>query len=115
MSTADATVAPSGAAAPGRGRSALLPRLLIAPAVAVVAAMAIYPSIWSLWISLHNWFPTAGTGQQWVGLKNYGDILTSARFWPAMKNLGLLAVFGVGMVMVLGIALALGVLEFVRR
>lgn len=115
MSTAQATVAPPGAAPSGGARSALLPRLLIAPAVLVVAALALYPSVWSLWISLHNWFPTAGTGQQWIGLKNYGDVLTSARFWQSMKNLAFLVVCGVGVEMILGIVLALALVEFVKR
>jgi multiple sugar transport system permease protein len=112
---AAAVAPPPKAPAPGSKSSALLPRLLIAPAVAVVAAMAIYPSIWSLWVSLHDWFPAQGTGQRWVGLKNYGDVLSSGRFWHSMKNLALVVVVGVGVEMILGIALALALVEFVRR
>ena len=100
---------------PGRTHSALLPRLLIAPAVLVVAGMAIYPSIWSLWTSLHAWFPASGIPRRWVGLDNYIDVLSSARFWNAMKNLVYYVVVGVGVEMVLGIGLALALVEFVRR
>jgi multiple sugar transport system permease protein len=93
----------------------LLPRLLVLPAVAVVAATVLYPAVWSLYMSLHSWFPANGTGPRWVGLDNYGHVLGSGRFWHSMKNLAFYVVFGVGVEMVLGIALALALYEFVRR
>jgi multiple sugar transport system permease protein len=94
---------------------AVVPRLLVLPAVAVVAASVIYPAGWSLWMSLHSWFPATGTEARWVGLENYGDVLSSNRFWHAMKNLAYYVVVGVGVEMVLGIALALALCELVRR
>jgi multiple sugar transport system permease protein len=102
---------------PARGLrgDALVPRLLILPAVGIVVATVLYPAIWSLWMSLHSWFPGTGTGRRWVGLDNYGEVLGSARFWHAMRNLALYVVVGVGLEMVLGIALALALFEFVRR
>jgi multiple sugar transport system permease protein len=93
----------------------VLPRLLVAPAVAVVAATVLYPAVWSLWISLHSWFPAQGTGARWVGLDNYVDVLSSGRFWHSMRNLALYVVVGVGAEMVLGVALALALCEAVRR
>jgi multiple sugar transport system permease protein len=94
---------------------ALVPRLLVLPAVAVTVATVLYPAIWSLWMSLHSWFPANGTGKRWVGLSNYQDVLGSGRFWHAMKNLALYVIVGVGLEMVLGIVLALALYEFVRR
>jgi multiple sugar transport system permease protein len=94
---------------------ALVPRLLVLPAVAVTVATVLYPAVWSLWMSLHSWFPSNGTGRRWVGLSNYQDVLGSDRFWHAMKNLGLYVVVGVGLEMVLGIVLALALYEFIRR
>jgi multiple sugar transport system permease protein len=102
-------------AARGRRGDAFVPRLLVAPAVLVVVATVLYPAIWSLWISLHSWFPADGTGRRWVGLDNYGQVLGSARFWHAMKNLAYYVVVGVGLEMALGIALALALYELVRR
>jgi multiple sugar transport system permease protein len=93
----------------------LVPRLLVLPAVLIVALTTLYPAVWSLWISLHSWFPTQGTGRIWVGLENYKDILGSDRFWHAMKNLAYFVVVGVGVQMVLGIALALALYEFVKK
>jgi multiple sugar transport system permease protein len=98
-----------------RAGQSLVPRLLILPAVVVVAATVLYPAVWSLWMSLHSWFPANGTGARWVGLENYKEVLGSGRFWHAMKNLVLYVVFGVGLEMVLGIALALALCEYVRR
>jgi multiple sugar transport system permease protein len=92
-----------------------VPRLLVLPAVAVTVATVLYPAVWSLWMSLHSWFPSNGTGRRWVGLSNYQDVLGSDRFWHAMKNLGLYVVVGVGLEMVLGIVLALALYEFIRR
>jgi multiple sugar transport system permease protein len=96
------------------GRS-LLPRLLVAPAIAVVLATVVYPAGWSLWMSLHSWFPANGTGPRWIGLQNYGEVLGSGRFWHSMRNLALYVVVGVGIEMVLGIALALALVERIRR
>jgi multiple sugar transport system permease protein len=93
----------------------LVPRLLVLPAVLIVALTTLYPAVWSLWISLHSWFPSQGTGRIWVGLENYKDILGSDRFWHAMKNLAYFVVVGVGVQMVLGIALALALYEFVKK
>jgi multiple sugar transport system permease protein len=98
-----------------RAGEGLVPRLLVLPAVVVVAATVLYPAVWSLWISLHSWFPANGTGRRWVGLDNYKEVLGSARFWHAMKNLAYYVVVGVGLEMVLGIVLALALYEFVRR
>jgi multiple sugar transport system permease protein len=114
MTSLPATLRP-----PARERTrpgeAVVPRLLVAPAVLVLAATVLYPAVWSLWISLHSWFPAQGTGRRWVGLENYGEILGSGRFWHAMRNLLAFVVVGVGVEMVLGIALALALHEFVRR
>src|SRR3954454_20186141 len=111
------TVEPTGQAPFGarvlRGKS-VVPRLLVLPAVLIVAATTLYPAIWSLWISLHSWFPAQGTGRVWVGLENYKELLSSDRFWHAMKNLAYYVIVGVGVEMVLGIALALAVYEFVK-
>jgi multiple sugar transport system permease protein len=93
----------------------LVPRLLVLPAVLIVALTTLYPAVWSLWISLHSWFPSQGTGRIWVGLENYKDVLGSDRFWHAMKNLAYFVVVGVGVQMVLGIALALALYEFVKK
>jgi multiple sugar transport system permease protein len=93
----------------------LVPRLLVLPAILIVALTTLYPAVWSLWISLHSWFPSQGTGRIWVGLENYKDVLGSDRFWHAMKNLAYFVVVGVGVQMVLGIALALALYEFVKK
>jgi multiple sugar transport system permease protein len=98
-----------------RARGSLLPRLLILPAVAVVLATVVYPAGWSLWMSLHAWYPANGTPARWVGLQNYKDVLSSGAFWHAAKNLVFYVVVAVGLEMVLGTLIALALCEFVKR
>ncbi len=90
------------------------PQLMVLPAIGIVFLMVIFPMIWSLWISLHVWYPAQGIPPRWVGLENYQWLLTSGRFWNSVKNLGLLAGVGVAIQMVLAIGLALALYDAVK-
>ncbi len=93
----------------------LAPRLMVAPAIIVVLALMIFPMLWSLHKSFYAWFPSRSGGATWVGLDNFQWVFTSDRFWNSMWNLGFLLVFGVGIQMILGTALALALYEGVSN
>jgi lactose/L-arabinose transport system permease protein len=60
------------------------PFLFISPFYLLFAAFAIYPIIYSVWLSLHDW---RGVGpMRWVGADNYRRLLDDNLFWETMLN-----------------------------
>jgi ABC-type sugar transport system permease subunit/ABC-type glycerol-3-phosphate transport system substrate-binding protein len=98
---------PRRARAPPRGE-ARLAWLLSAPALAVIALIALFPLGWALWESLHaHDLGTPWRGTPFVGLANYAEALSSARFWNALGRTALFTATSVSLELVLGLALAL--------
>lgn len=108
------TPRPEGAAAPppapqGPERAeARLGRILVAPAVAVIALVALFPLGYTVWESLHlHDLRMPWRGRPFVGLANYAEALGDPRFWGAMWHTALFTVLSVGLEMALGLVLAL--------
>jgi lactose/L-arabinose transport system permease protein len=60
------------------------PFLFISPFYLLFAAFAVYPIIFSVWLSLHDW---RGIGpMRWVGAENYRRLLDDDLFWETMRN-----------------------------
>jgi ABC-type sugar transport system permease subunit len=60
------------------------PFLFISPFYLLFAAFAVYPIIFSIWLSLHDW---RGIGpMRWVGADNYRRLLDDDLFWETMLN-----------------------------
>src|SRR5438874_6207846 len=80
--------------------------LLVLPALALLAALAIYPVAYGIWLSFfnkHSFFPE----QQFIGLGNYAAVLTDEEFWRSLK-LGLVYLLTtIVLQLVLGTAAAL--------
>jgi multiple sugar transport system permease protein len=64
-------------------RSARAGRLLVTPAVAMVAVFVLFPLGYAVYISLTNW-PLLGS-YHYIGLQNYKNLLHDAEFWHAVK------------------------------
>lgn len=88
---------------------------MVFPVVGLVVLMVIFPLVWSLWISLHAWFPAQGIAPRWVGFENYQWLLTSSRFWNSAWNLLLYVGIGVTVQMVLATGLALALYETIKN
>lgn len=85
-----------------------LARYLVAPALALVAVMALFPLVYTLWESLHEHdLRLPQLGRPFVGLANYAEALRSARIWEALGHTALFAVVSVTLELALGLALAL--------
>jgi multiple sugar transport system permease protein len=81
--------------------------LLCSPAVIVMAAVAFYPIIYAIYLSLQRYdfrFPKA---THFVGLSNYGVVLSSGLWWHAFVVTIIITVVTVAVELVLGMALAL--------
>ena len=75
-----------------------------APGAAVVAAVIVFPWLFTIVMSLHEWQPGAGTS--WVGAANYLQLFSDADFgWAILRTL-YFTVLAVAAPVVLGIAAA---------
>jgi multiple sugar transport system permease protein len=84
--------------------------LLVAPAIAVLFVMNIFPLLWSLGLSFFSYQSNQQT-IRFVGLNNYVKVLTNdiaaPANWDALINTGMFVVCTVALQMVMGFLLAL--------
>jgi multiple sugar transport system permease protein len=74
------------AGAPWRARR-WAPYLFIAPFFVLFAVFGVFPLLFSIWLSLHQWDPAAGLGaMRWVGLENYLFAATDPWFHKSLYN-----------------------------
>jgi multiple sugar transport system permease protein len=78
----------------------------VAPAALTLAALALYPSLWVLWLSLQQRIPIFGVAR-FVGLDHYAFLAGDPRFWNATKVTLVFTSVSVGLELVLGLAVAL--------
>jgi multiple sugar transport system permease protein len=84
--------------------------LLLAPALLVIALVAIYPLGYTLWLSCQQQIlKLPWLRQGWVGLANYRELFTAARFWQALAHTVLFTVVSVALELVLGLLAALAI------
>jgi multiple sugar transport system permease protein len=84
--------------------------LLVAPAIAVLFVMNIFPLLWSLGLSFFA-YQSNNQSIRFVGLNNYIKVLTNdiaaPANWDALINTGMFVVFTVALQMVTGFLLAI--------
>ena len=78
----------------------------VAPAVLTLAALALYPGLWVLWLSLQQRVPIFGIAR-FVGLDHFAFLATDPRFWNAARVTLTFAVVSVALELVVGLAVAL--------
>jgi ABC-type sugar transport system permease subunit/ABC-type glycerol-3-phosphate transport system substrate-binding protein len=93
---------------PGGKRETLLGWALMAPALAVIALVALFPLGWTVVESLHlHDLRMPWRGRPFVGLENFARLLESARFWGSLGRTALFVGISVSLELVLGLCLAL--------
>lgn len=80
--------------------------LLVAPAVAVLGGVALYPILAAVWLSLHR-FILVFRERRFIGLDNYAFLLSDARFWSALGNTAYFTLVAVSVELLLAVPLAL--------
>ena len=80
--------------------------ILIAPAVIVMLAVAAYPIVYAIYLSLQRYNLALPQDRAFVGLANYGAVLSSSYWWQALYVTLVITVFSVSITLVLGMALA---------
>ncbi|HUF26337.1 MAG TPA: sugar ABC transporter permease [Gemmatimonadaceae bacterium] len=89
--------------------------LLVTPAVATIALIAIFPLLYTFWESLHQHdLRLPWLGKPFVGLGNYVELAGDGRFWWSLVNTGFFAATTITLEMVFGLALALAMQRAVR-
>jgi len=81
---------------------------LVAPALAIIALIGVFPLLWTLWESfqVHD-LRMPWRGRQFAGLANYAEALGELRFWQALGHTAFFTVCSVTLELLLGLALAL--------
>ena len=84
--------------------------LLVAPAIAVLFVMNLFPLLWSLGLSFFA-YQSNNQSIRFVGLNNYIKVLTNdiaaPANWDALINTGMFVVFTVALQMIMGFLLAM--------
>ncbi|MFO1351178.1 MAG: sugar ABC transporter permease [Gammaproteobacteria bacterium] len=82
--------------------------LLVAPAIALLFLMNIFPLMWSFGLSFFNFRANRALAPfAWVGFDNYAWVLGNADVWNRLKTTALLMALTVGAQMIVGFLLAL--------
>ena len=79
---------------------------LAAPAVAVLAGVAVVPVLAAIWLSLHRSILVFHE-ERFVGLLNFRFLLGDARFWSALSTTAYFTVVAVAVELLLGLPVAL--------
>jgi multiple sugar transport system permease protein len=82
--------------------------LLVAPAIALLFVMNIFPLMWSFGLSFFNFRANRERAPlRFVGLDNYADVLTDVDVWHRLQTTAIVVVLTVGVQMIVGFLLAL--------
>lgn len=84
--------------------------LMLAPSLGLIALVAMWPILYAIWLSLHEYSLIQAGVSRWAapaGLGNYIDALSSAEFWRATRITTVFTAVSVGLEVVIGLAMAL--------
>jgi multiple sugar transport system permease protein len=101
--------------APARRRSRGIPErrlavFMVTPSMALIALVAVYPVIYGIWLSLHQYSLLHAGLSRWAspaGLGNYKDALSDPDFWSAFRITLEFTIASVFLETVIGLAMAL--------
>ena len=81
--------------------------LLVAPAVALLVVMNIFPLLWSLGLSFFRYRSSSIQPPTWLGLENFEKVLSSPDVWDRLRTTGVIMLLTVVCQLVVGFLLAL--------
>jgi multiple sugar transport system permease protein len=82
--------------------------LLVAPAIALLFVMNIFPLMWSFGLSFFNFRANRERAPlRFIGLDNYANVLTDVDVWHRLQTTAVVVVLTVGAQMIVGFLLAL--------
>jgi multiple sugar transport system permease protein len=87
---------------------------MLAPALAVLAAVSIFPFIYIILMSLSRVGLIGGISLEWVGLDNWTRLFSDGAVWGSWVRSVVFFVLTVGLEMTLGVTVALAINELIR-
>lgn len=90
------------------------PYYLMVPPQFLILAVIIFPLLWAIYISFHDWNPTISPERTFVGIWNYINVLRDERFLGALLRMLYYSGVGVTIQLLLGTAVALALVEYIR-
>ncbi|MGZ4705155.1 MAG: carbohydrate ABC transporter permease [Acidimicrobiales bacterium] len=81
--------------------------MLCAPAVIIMVAVAAYPIIYSVYLSVQRYDLRFPDQAKFIGFDNYTAVLSSPYWWDALRNTVVITVISVAIELALGMALAI--------
>ncbi len=81
--------------------------LLVAPALALLCVLNIFPLMWSFGLSFFHYRANRGAAPTFAGVENYARVLTDPTMWERLQTTALVVVLTVGTQMIVGFLLAL--------
>ena len=85
----------------------------LAPAAVAMGAVALFPALAVLWLSLEQRSPLAGA-PRFIGLDNYTRLAADSRFWNALANTAYFTAVSVTLELALGLGMALLLVQAFR-
>ena len=80
--------------------------LLLAPTLAILGVVTVYPGAWVLWLSLQHRIPVFGV-ERFAGVSHYAFLAGDPRFWSAVWTTAVFTASSVTLELVLGVLVAL--------
>lgn len=107
--TAGAVPAPASSRHPATARRDWTPFWFLFPAVAITAAVVLFPVLQTGWLSLQDFLLYNPDEAKFVGLGNFAQILQDEVFWISLQHslVWIVAVVGIQFLLGLGVALLL--------
>src|SRR3954452_16475808 len=84
--------------------------LMVAPSMILIAIVAVWPIIYAIWLSLHEYSVRVAGLSRWAGtfgLRNYSAIFQDSEFWAALRTTFIFTACSVTLEVILGVAMAL--------
>jgi multiple sugar transport system permease protein len=111
-----------GAGASQRRRSKGIPerrlaKLMVAPSMILIAIVAVWPIVYAIWLSLHEYSVRVAGLSRWagpLGLRNYSNALSNPDWWAALEHTLIFTVVSVFLELVIGLGMALCMHEAFR-
>jgi multiple sugar transport system permease protein len=111
-----------GAGPTQRRRSKGLPerrlaKFMVAPSMVLIAIVAVWPIIYAIWLSLHEYSVRVAGLSRWagpLGLRNYQNALSNPEWWAALEHTLIFTVVSVALELVIGLGMALCMHEAFR-
>ncbi|HMR31566.1 MAG TPA: sugar ABC transporter permease [Geminicoccaceae bacterium] len=88
-------------------RAGLVPFAFLLPAIAVTAAIVLYPVVQTIWLSLHSYVIYDPEATEFVGLANFRTVLGDEVFWISLRHSVVWIVGVVALQFLLGLVTAL--------